>query len=228
MKKVILAFSFITASLFATAQKKGFTGHWILSGELGYSTSSPTGTGATGATQSVLQVVPIVGVFAAPKTLVALGIGDVNINNFGYEQGLKANSWVFEPLVRQFFTTQGDGKFLFWGQLDVPIMPGSVTVPASMSGVTTSTSTKFTGTQWGVELRPGITYILSNHWQVEGSVGLLGYSHRVNPALNAAAGGVGAATEKYNDFNFLLSSGNLHGAAPNVFNQFSFGVVHFF
>lgn len=223
MKRVFLALSFAAISLAASAQK-GFTGHWILSGDLSYTSSNPTGaTDNTSATQSTFKIVPIVGVFAAPKTLVGLGIGYAYIDNFAYNDGEKAHSWVFKPLVRQFFPTHGDGKFFIWGQLDVPIMPGGVTVPGWM--VDGENSVKVSGTQWGVEVRPGLTYLLSNHWQIEGSLGLFGYSHCVNPALNAAASP--SALPSRNEFSFGVFSGNLHGDSP-VFDELTLGITHFF
>jgi hypothetical protein len=195
MKKVILAFSFIAISLFATAQKPNLTGHWVLTGLAQYSSSTPKGGGPTATS---LAVLPVFGPFVAPLTLVGLGIGDVYTKNVG--DNYKTNTFVIEPLIRQFWAT-GGGKFFIYGQLDVPIMPGSTTLAEGESSVS--------GTQWGIELRPGFAYVVSNHWLLESSLGLFGYTH----------------TPAGHQIDFGVNSGN--PGAP-LFSAISIGVTHLF
>ncbi len=187
MKKLLVAAG-IAAFGLATAQTEGFKGTSFISGQVGYSS---TENNATSIKSDDFSILPTVGHFVSPTIAVGAGLGyQSSVVKSDILDAKNTNSaFVIMPFARKYWSL-GDKLFIF-GQIDVPMAFGKV--KDEVAGVSTSTNYN----SFGVNVRPGLDYFLSDSWSMEATIGQFGY--------NTAKPEGGKSTDNYN-FGLNLNS----------------------
>ncbi len=181
MKK-LLFMSAVLAFSAVHAQSAGLEGTTYITGQAMVSTTKDHNTGAT-ATE--FSVVPMMGHFITPSFVIGAGLGyqgssvDMNTDMLGFPASAKmtTSAFVIMPFVRKYWDL-GTKLYLF-GQLDVPLEFGKVKTEGNAAPLGSFTSDE-NYTAFGVNVRPGLDYMINNNWTVEATVGAIGYNS-VNP-----------------------------------------------
>ncbi|SMG40560.1 hypothetical protein [Sphingobacterium psychroaquaticum] len=187
MKKLLLSIIALAFIGGTAVHAQGFKGKWFIMGEAGYGTQSDGNV-------KNYSVLPVVGTFVAPTTVVGLGVGYLGSEDKTgvLADVVKSNAFIAQPLVRKYWGV-ADNFFIF-GQAAVPVTFGKGTTEDNGTKV----EQKFTG--YGIQLSPGIDYFLSSKFSIEASFGLAGWT-----AVKPKDG------ETSNDFNIGINSGFQNG-----------------
>lgn len=195
MKNIFLSIAALCILGMTTANAQGFKGKWWVLGQAGY------GTEADGNIKNY-SILPVVGTFIAPTTSIGLGIGYVGSTNEVTEKTkITDGTFIVQPLVRKYWPLTDN--FLIFGQAAVPLQFGKHTVDVN----DTKTDTKISS--YGIAISPGIDYLLSSHFSIEASFGLVNWTS-VKPKGGDAS----------NDFSIGVNSGFMNGM--------KFGLKYFF
>lgn len=167
MKKLLVAGAI---ALFGLSNAQIAKGSTYLSGNLNFSTIDNNNNNTT---QNELKLVPSVGYFVADNLAVGLGIGYANtmdkVENKAAYSKVSSNALVVEPFIRKYWGL-GD-KLSIFGQLSVPMAFGNVKSENNI------TSSKETFSQYGVVVKPGLNYFVSNNWAIEATLGEFGWNN---------------------------------------------------
>ncbi|MFB9119964.1 outer membrane beta-barrel protein [Bergeyella porcorum] len=166
MKKVFLLGAF---ALFGAmnAQESGFEGKTFVTGQVGFGTS---GTSGSDASTSEVAIVPAVGHFVSPTIAIGAGIGyESSTNKTNADNKTTVSAFVVKPFARKYWSVAD--KFYLFGQLDVPMAFGKTKTTVAGKSYEGGKESSF-----GVFLRPGLDYFLSNNWTIEATIGALGYN----------------------------------------------------
>lgn len=167
MKKLtfIIALSLAATSIFAQKQGQIYVG-----GSLGFSSHSEettaSGTTTKNFTESNLNFSPGVGYFLADNISAGLRLTfsptTTTFPAAGATPEKKAtqNNTGIIPFAR--YHMMGDGNFGFFGELSLPIFPSTGT-----STTQGGTTTEFKGSMFGVSVRPGFIYFLTDNIGLE-------------------------------------------------------------
>ncbi len=181
MKK-LLFMSAVVAFSTAHAQSAGLEGTTYITGQAMVSTSKDNNTGTT-ATE--FSVVPMMGHFITPTVVIGAGLGyqgstmsiDTDMLGFPASAKLTSSAFVVMPFVRKYWDL--GTKLYIFGQLDVPLEFGTVKTEANAAPLG-SFSSEDNYTAYGINIRPGLDYMINNNWTVEATIGAIGYNS-VNP-----------------------------------------------
>jgi outer membrane protein len=183
MKKSILLFAAAFAmSGFVNAQ----TGSWVLSGNVGFSSTTYSntvgGTKQPDITSSTVTVLPSVAYYVSDNMAVGLMIG---INNTKTEHSTentkssdKINAFQAGPFLKMDFMK--DDKFNAYGTLGINYSSGTDEMTSTytdpLTGISTSTSSKSDMTQFGAGVGMGAQYHLTSKCSLTATWGLLSYN----------------------------------------------------
>lgn len=191
MKKILLTVALLAIGVNSQAQEAseagGFEGRWFLMGQAGYGQTDNHVEGVKVKTTDY-SIVPAVGYFVSPTIAVGAAVGYLGSEVKAEGNKVTESNFIVQPLARKYWGA--GGNLYFFGQLSVPFGFGETKVGDD----------KFKVSSFGVELRPGIDYFLSNNWSIEASLGVLSYNN-VKPKGGKAT----------NSFNIGLDSGLLGG-----------------
>lgn len=166
MKKVLLLGAF---ALFGAmnAQQAGLEGKTFVTGQVGFSTESTSGSDVS---NNEFAIVPAVGHFIAPTVAIGTGIGYAGTTTkVDSDNKVTTGAFVIKPFARKYWSV-ANNLYVF-GQLDVPMEFGKTKTTVAGSS---SESNKYSSV--GVFVRPGLDYFLSNNWTIEATIGALGYN----------------------------------------------------
>ena len=191
MKKLILAVAVLALGVNAQAQESnGLEGRSFIMGQVGYNQNyeSYKGDVYKNTKEQSYYALPAYGYFISPSVAIGGALGYIGSTSGSGKEKLITNEVVIQPMARKYWNV-ANNLYIF-GQASIPFSFGD----AKQDGF------KQDYTKYGVEIKPGIDYLLSNNWSLEASVGLLSWS-----AYNPKHG------SNTNDFNFGLNSGMLGG-----------------
>ena len=197
MKKLILAVAVLALGVNAQAQESnGLEGRSFIMGQFGYSQSYDSyKSNVDKSTRSQsYSVLPAYGYFISPSVAIGGALGYVGGTEGTGVAKKTSNEFIIQPLVRKYWNV-ANNLYIF-GQASIPVSFGSTKGP--IEGQAGTHRQEYTN--YGVEIKPGIDYLLSNHWSLEASVGLLSWTAN-NPKHKANT----------NDFNVGLNSGLIGG-----------------
>lgn len=158
MKKLILVCLLAVVGLMNAQEKnEGLKGAWWAMGTLEYSNDEAADT-------SSFTILPIAGTFISPTVTVGAGVGYTS-TTVGNADAVDA--FVAMPLARK-----------YWGLGDKFFMFGQAAVPMTFSDAVNT---------FGFQLSPGVDYFLSDHFTMEASFGLFGYTN-VSPEVGDSYG----------------------------------------
>lgn len=174
MKKVILTALVAVASLAANAQI------WV-GGEVGFSAGKTSFDGEKLGTGATFNLIPEIGYTVNDKIDVAMAIGLSHFNSNGkYYEGtqnydvavldlndVNRNAFTINPYVRYKFAKAGDFTFFIDGGFSFTMIHYSNTQEATYDK---------NANQWGIGIKPGIAYNLSDKVSLVAHVGELGYN----------------------------------------------------
>ncbi len=149
MKKLFLPLALLLLLSFKVAAQddsKGLQGAWWALGQLEYSDDEATDVSKFG-------IMPVIGTFISPTVTVGLGVG-YNSTTVGEADAIDAITLM--PLVRKYWNI--NEKFYIFGQADAPVV--------IYDGAT----------GYGLNLRPGIDFFVSNVLTLEATFGQFGYN----------------------------------------------------
>ncbi len=188
MKKLLLAG---TVMLFGLSNAQIKTGTLYLSGQAGFSQNKDNNT--ENKSQN-FSAIPTVGVFIAPNLAIGTGIGytgskaeNTDVNNLGFgvetlQSSIKANAFTARPFIRKYWTLS-DNLYIF-GQLEIPVEIGKRTADLQLNYFDMNGYTYFQSinieqkyTSFGVNVKPGLDYFISENWTIEATIGEFGYKN---------------------------------------------------
>jgi len=186
MKNLLLSLVALFVLGLTNVNAQGFQGKWFVMGQAGYGTASDGDI-------SNYSVLPVVGTFVAPTTVLGLGVGylgstDKTVANIKTTEG----AFIVQPLARKYWGMT-DNFFLF-GQASVPMQFGKTTIETG--GV--KADSKYSS--FGIAIAPGVDYFLSSHFSIEASFGLINWT-----SFKPKDG------DSTNDFSIGVNSGFLDG-----------------
>lgn len=191
MKKLILAVAVLALGVNAQAQESnGLEGKSFIMGQVGYSQSydSYKSNVNKNTKEQSYSVLPAYGYFISPSVAVGGALGYQGSTVGTGADKFTSNEFIIQPMVRKYWGV-ANNLYIF-GQASIPVSFGS----EKQGGI------KQEYTNYGVEIKPGVDYFLSNNWSLEASVGLLSWTAN-NPKHRANT----------NDFNVGLNSGLIGG-----------------
>jgi opacity protein-like surface antigen len=169
MKKLLMAASIAVFGLSA-AQSTGLQGTSFVSGQVQYNRTENNNNNAS---QDSFAILTTVGTFITPSIVIGGAIGYQSTTAEQTVGAIKSKNtdgaFVIMPFARKYW---GLGeKLYFFGQLDVPLAFGKV--KQEVTGLA-SNSTNYTS--FGVNVRPGLDYIVNSNWTFETTIGQFGYN----------------------------------------------------
>ena len=189
MKKLAFTIALLAFGVNLYAQE-GLEGRSFIMGQVGYSQSyqSYKSDVIKESKAQSYSVLPAYGYFISPSVAIGGALGYVGSTAGTGDFKTTTNEFIIQPLARKYWNV-ANNLYIF-GQASIPFAFGSV----KEGGV------KQDYTKYGVEIKPGIDYLLSNHWSLEASVGLFSWS-AVNPKHGS----------NVNTFDFGVNSGLISG-----------------
>lgn len=208
MKKLLLLAAFVGVASFASAQTS--SGSIMVGGSLGFgsgkSEASNSGTTVDGPKLSNFNISPAVGYFIMDNIAVGLRIGygsnkstqENYLGVNGDERVDKNSNFTVSPFAR-YYMEMGDKAGIFVdGAIDIG--SGKTTTEITTGGTTNSTEP--TSSSFGVNIRPGVYWFVTDKIGLEGTFGSLGWNQ------NKTDDGANPATEtKASSFGLNLNTG---------------------
>ena len=158
----------IAAFGLASAQSSGLKGVSFITGQVEYNRQSNNNTNTN---VDSFAVLPAVGTFISPTVAVGGALGYQSTTNevtVGPTNKTTNGAFVVMPFVRKYWSL-GDKLYIF-GQLDVPMAFGK------METTLGSTTTSNNYSAYGVNVRPGLDYMVGGNWTLETTIGQFGYN----------------------------------------------------
>ncbi|MBS1572569.1 MAG: outer membrane beta-barrel protein [Bacteroidetes bacterium] len=169
MKKLLMAASIAVFGL-ASAQSEGLKGVSFVTGQVEYNRTVDNNTNAS---QDKFAVLPAVGTFISPTVAIGGALGyQTTISEHTVGSSTAKNTdgaFVVMPFARKYWSL-GDKLYIF-GQIDVPLAFGKV--KNELTGVPSTTANY---SAYGVNVRPGLDYIVNSSWTFETTIGRFGYN----------------------------------------------------
>lgn len=191
MKKLILAVAVLALGVNAQAQEsKGLEGRSFIMGQVGYNQNyeSYKSDVFQSTKKQSYSILPAYGYFISPSVAIGGAVGYIGSTEGKGATRAISNEYVIQPLARKYWSV-ANNLYIF-GQASIPFSFGDNKYAGQTNDFT----------KYGVEIKPGIDYLISNNWSLEASVGLFSWS-AYNPKHGANT----------NDFNFGINSGLLGG-----------------
>lgn len=170
MKKLLLVGALALSTMFASAQ--GLEGKWFVGGQFGYNhTKEEIKNSKFELKKDTYTILPTVGTFISPDVAVGAALGYSGSKN----GDVKTNAITVMPLARKYWNISG-GLF-FFGQAALPVSFGDTKGILDESGKELDKIKNF---GIGVELAPGLDYIINEKFSIETSFTVLsvGYKNR--------------------------------------------------
>ena len=207
MKKLLVLAAFVGVASFANAQTTA--GSIMVGGSLGFGSGKSEATTSSvtvdGPKITAFNISPNVGYFIMDNVAVGLRLGYGSQKNTqkdvpaaGDETVTKQSDFTISPFAR-YYVSMADKAGLFL-DASVDIGSGKTTTDVTTGGTTVSNET--TDKSFGINVRPGVYWFVTDHIGLEGTFGSLGYNSNKND------NGANPATEtKSSSFGLNLNTG---------------------